>query len=200
MNRLPLFPTLLVLVAVPVMIGLGLWQLERRDWKEALLVRLEANSDASVIVLPASLDDPNGRLAFRRARVTCSEVRPSRPGAARAVNGRSGYRQQLWCRPAAGEPVLVALGVAQRPDVRAPVAPGASFTGPLVPRDGDPPDDPNFLLVAETPVPPLLAEAPPSPDTIANNHLGYAIQWFGFAATLALIYAVYVRHWLKSRP
>ena len=38
-RRLPVIPTLLVLVAVGIMIRLGFWQLDRLEQKEALLAR-----------------------------------------------------------------------------------------------------------------------------------------------------------------
>ena len=37
MRRIPVIPTIVVLLAVATMIGLGVWQLERLQWKEALL-------------------------------------------------------------------------------------------------------------------------------------------------------------------
>ncbi|HXG80661.1 MAG TPA: SURF1 family cytochrome oxidase biogenesis protein, partial [Sphingomicrobium sp.] len=36
-RRLPLVPTILVGFAIAVMIGLGIWQLDRREQKQALL-------------------------------------------------------------------------------------------------------------------------------------------------------------------
>ena len=36
-RKLPLVPTILVAGAVAVMIGLGVWQLQRAKWKEGLL-------------------------------------------------------------------------------------------------------------------------------------------------------------------
>ena len=33
-----------------------------------------------------------------------------------------------------------------------------------------------------------VGSAPPSPDSIPNNHLAYAIQWFLFAGFAAVIY------------
>ena len=39
MRRVPVLPTLLVLGAVAIMIGLGVWQLHRLRWKEELLAR-----------------------------------------------------------------------------------------------------------------------------------------------------------------
>ncbi len=37
MKRLPFWPTLIVGIAIAIMIGLGVWQLQRMAWKEALL-------------------------------------------------------------------------------------------------------------------------------------------------------------------
>jgi cytochrome oxidase assembly protein ShyY1 len=48
-------------------------------------------------------------------------------------------------------------------------------------------------LVSEEPGPGLVASAVPSPDSIPNNHLSYAIQWFLFAAAAALIYDLALR-------
>ncbi|MFN3452098.1 MAG: SURF1 family cytochrome oxidase biogenesis protein, partial [Sphingorhabdus sp.] len=39
MNRLPIIPTILVTLAVATMIGLGVWQLQRKAQKDALLSR-----------------------------------------------------------------------------------------------------------------------------------------------------------------
>jgi len=195
MKRLPLLPTLIVALAVPVMIGLGIWQLERAEWKGALLARLEANARAPLIDRPARLEDA---LGFRRVRTRCREVEPREPTAARAVSGQAGYRQVIWCRDGRGEPLLVSVGVAPAPTIRVSVEPGTAFVGPLVPRSDRSPGDPRFLLVAEAPVPPLRAEAPPTPDTIPNNHLAYAAQWFFFAATLSAIYGVYLRRWFRA--
>ena len=189
MKRLPLVPTLIVLLAVPTMIALGFWQLSRAEWKEALLARLEANATAPTIDAPAALAARKDELSFRRVRARCAAVVELDPTAARSVDGATGYRQLIRCERAPGEPLLVSLGVATDPTARVGVAPGAAFTGRLVPRDGAP----VFLLVSETPVGALAAEAPPGPDTIANSHRGYAVQWFLFATMLSVIYGLYLR-------
>lgn len=186
-RRLPLGPTLLVLIAVPVMIGFGIWQLERREWKEALLARLAANATAPMLTLDRAPAEADG---FRRALADCRALTaPAIAGAAPTVDGRDGFRHTARCTLADGSTVLVSLGVGRDPmqTVAAPAT--RSFAGRLVPRAGDP----AFLLVAETPAAGLVAEAPPGPDSLPNNHLSYAIQWFAFATTLAIIYLVYVR-------
>lgn len=193
MKRLPLLPTLIVAIAVPIMIALGVWQLQRADWKEGLLARLEANTRAPLIDRPTYLAADRDRLSFRRVRTICREVRPWEPSAGRSVDGRAGYRQQVWCGEGAGDPLLVSVGVTANPAQRPMPPAGTAFTGPLVPRDGRPAREPTFVLIAETPVAPLAAEAPPTLDSIPNNHRGYAVQWFLFAAVLTGIYFIYLR-------
>lgn len=184
MRRLPFLPTLIVALAIPAMIALGLWQLRRAEWKAGLLAELAANVAAPVVDAP---DDLSG-LAFRQVRVDCARLTLVSPTAARSADGRSGYRQTARCDRADAEPVLVSLGVASRPQP-VPLPANRRFTGSLVPRDGVP----AFLLVSEAPAPGLAAEALPSTDTIPDNHRAYAVQWFAFAAILAVIYGLYLR-------
>ena len=201
MNRPPFLPTAIVALAVPALAMLGVWQLERAEWKAGLLERLAANAQAPAIGKPADLMSRRDEFSFRRVRTTCREVRPWSPSAARSVDGRAGYRQQIWCHEGQGEPLLVSLGVAANPALKVMPAPGATFTGPLVPRSPRSPEDPPFVLIAEAPVAPLAAEAPPTLDGIPNNHRAYAVQWFLFAAILAVIYVVWLRQRVrKSAP
>ena len=193
MKRLPLLPTLIVALAVPMMIALGVWQLQRAEWKEGLLARLEANTRAPVIDRPVDLAANREALSFRRVRTICREVRPWEPSAGRSIDGRAGYRQQIWCGEGAGDPLLVSVGVTANPAQRPMPSAGAAFIGPLVPRDGHPAGEPAFVLIAETPVAPLAAEAPPTLESIPNNHRGYAVQWFLFAVVLLGIYGIYLR-------
>ena len=67
-----LIPTLMTLVMLPVLIGLGAWQLERKHWKEDLIARLAAGRAAA----PVSLKDVWDRyrkgenVEYTRVRVT----------------------------------------------------------------------------------------------------------------------------------
>ncbi len=46
----------------------------------------------------------------------------------------------------------------------------------------------------------LETVAPPSLDSISNNHRSYAIQWFMFAGIAALIYGLALRlRWKKEQ-
>ena len=59
---------------------------------------------------------------------------------------------------------------------------------------------PGPRLVADPPLGGLAANAAPDPSEIPNNHLAYAVQWFLFAATALIIYAVAVWRRLSARP
>ena len=52
MKRLPVFATIVVGIAVLTMIALGVWQLQRRGEKEALIVRYAANLNLPPMTYP----------------------------------------------------------------------------------------------------------------------------------------------------
>ena len=55
-------------------------------------------------------------------------------------------------------------------------------------------------LVAASAPPGLEPVAPPSLDSVPNNHRFYAIQWFAFALIAAIIYGLALRlRWKKER-
>jgi surfeit locus 1 family protein len=53
-------------------------------------------------------------------------------------------------------------------------------------------------LVADPPLAGLEANAKPDPSNIPNNHLAYAVQWFFFALTALVIYALALRKRLAA--
>ena len=104
MRRLPLIPTLFVAAAVLTMIALGIWQLQRAQWKEALLADYNR-----AMALPAVDLDPllaSGRplpeLSFRRALVSCAarDV-PVEARAGRNLADTVGQAFTVPCRPGA---------------------------------------------------------------------------------------------------
>ena len=52
-GKLPIIPTILVALAVATMIGLGIWQLDRKKQKEALLASYAAAAGKPPIGWPA---------------------------------------------------------------------------------------------------------------------------------------------------
>jgi surfeit locus 1 family protein len=59
-----LWPTLMALVMLPILVGLGTWQLHRLVWKTELLATIAARMNGEPVPLPAAIDDPQA-WAFR---------------------------------------------------------------------------------------------------------------------------------------
>lgn len=86
-----LWPTLLTLAALAVLLGLGIWQLERQAWKAALIDRIEQRVDAPAVALPSTIDDPEawdyrpvrttGRFLHEETLHLLGRVHRGRPGA-----------------------------------------------------------------------------------------------------------------------
>lgn len=192
-RKLPLVPTILVGLAVAVMIGLGFWQLERREQKLALLESYRAAAGLPPIGWP-SLPPKEPLPLFRSATGNCLEVIGFRTAAGQNLNGEPGYLVIADCRTGVEGPgMAVELGWTKNPNA------GKSWRGGLVSGTIAPDSRSLMRLVAASPGPGLLASAPPSPGTIPNNHLSYAVQWFLFAGIAALIYVLALRQrWRKE--
>ena len=192
----PWLPTLMVLLALPALIGFGLWQLQRMHWKAGLLEQLQHNSSLPVADLPvdARIDD----LLFRKLRLSLvCDSKPSEMISGRSLRGATGYSTIFRCK-AGGHSFDVNAGWAERMPATPPPAPHGLQVGVLAPAAPSDPTTPGFYL--ETAAPPLSPSAPPTLDSIPNNHFSYAMQWFSFAAILAVIYGLWLRRWLAQRP
>lgn len=174
------------------MVGLGVWQLQRKSEKEALLARYEAAAGLPEIAWPrfAAADDPH---LFRRATGFCLEVTGWRTSAGQNLRGETGWSHIVGCRTGAEGPGMqVDMGWSKNPAVK-PRWAGGAVRGTIVP-------DPmhRIRLVSAVPAPGLVASAAPSSESIPNNHLLYAIQWFFFAAAATVIYMLALRR--RSPP
>lgn len=181
-RRLPILPTLLVLIAAGVMVRLGFWQIDRLHQKEAMLARYQAartmNADAAFPADPAAAQ----AVLYRHARVDCLQVIDRSARAGENAKSEPGWAQMARCKLASGGEGLIVLGWSQSPD--APVWGGGVVAGTIAPGP---------RLVADPPVAGLAANARPDPANIPNNHLAYAAQWFLFALTALVIYALALR-------
>ena len=204
-RRWPLVPTLVVVLAVAVMIALGVWQLQRKTEKEALIALFQRNTAMSSTVAYPKLPPVSDAVLYRKSSVVCLEpVRwDPRSGTDRA--GRSGIRMIADCRTGAEGPgVLVDVGTSD--DFTPPKWSGGTVQGTIVPG----PEQPTVMarmmgkaaparamLIADTPVAGLRASAVPSAEDTPNNHLAYAVQWFLFAGAALVIFVLAVRHRLR---
>lgn len=240
-RRSLLLPVVVIVAAMALLIGLGVWQLERKAWKEALIATLEQR----LAQPPAPLPDPasgggldQGDWEFRRVRFTArvrhddealvytsgSPLRPdvSGPGywvfapAALAGGGlvavNRGFVPQGRHDPAAraqsqsSDPVEI-TGVLRWPEPRSAFLqaddPGrntffardhraiaaAKNWGPVLP----------FYVEQEAPIPPGgLPKPGPLKINLRNEHLQYALTWFGLAAVLAALSWVWLRSWRQE--
>lgn len=186
MRRLPLLPTLVVAAAVAAMIGLGVWQLQRKARKEALLARYAAAQTLPPIALPANVD-PKDPPLFRRASGLCLSVAGWRAESGRNLKDEAGWVHIASCRTGAEGPGFQAvMGWSANP--ASPDWKGGRVSGVI----GSDRTHVIRLFAAEA-APGLQPAKPPSLDDIPNNHLVYAIQWFFFAGAALVIYVLALR-------
>lgn len=204
-RRWPIIPTILVLAAVATMVALGVWQLQRKDEKEALIALHERNMAMSSPVAYPQLPPVPDAMLYRKSSVTCLEpVRwIQRSGTDR--KGQSGIRMIADCRTGAEGPgVLVDVGTAEDfvpPKWNGGTVAGTIVQGPeqatLIERLTGAAVPARAMLVADVPAEGLRASAVPSASDAPNNHLAYAGQWFLFAAAALIIYILAVRRRLR---
>jgi surfeit locus 1 family protein len=203
------------LLLAAVLAGLGVWQVERRAWKLALIDRVEAR-----LAAPARPAPPRARWATitdddAYARVTATGTwRAAPPVLTQAVTDFGAGYWVLSPLDTAGGTILVNRGfvpTGDRKQITAPSGP-ARITGLLrvtepdggFLRDNDPADDRWYsrdtAAIAHArrlgPVAPYFIDAEALPGTqwprggltvvrFRNNHLVYALTWFTLAAMMA---------------
>ncbi len=189
-----------------VLIGLGIWQLQRREWKHTLIARLEAAKTLPPLEPNDYFNAMIGKqsVQYRRAELPCSpgDVLPYDLKGGSSATGTSGYLLLVSCRPNRKAPDIVAVaGWTMRPDAAAVLLHvDTVFKGLIIEHPyGKAPGRPQFMLIPDTAVPPLVPSQMPSPQDLPDNHLSYAGQWFGLAVTLAVIYGLWLRRAL-GRP
>lgn len=194
-RRLPIIPTIIVLAAVATMIGLGVWQLQRARWKEALLARYAQADKLPPIAFP-TVPLRNERLPlFRHATGVCLRVIGHRAQAGENRAGDPGYVQIVDCATGAEGPGMsVEVGWSQNPNAK------VNWTGGPVSGIIAPDRKMRMRLIAASAPAGLEPSAPPSLSTIPNNHRSYAMQWFSFAVIALVIYGLAVRKRWNENP
>ncbi|MEY4670282.1 MAG: hypothetical protein RLZZ415_161 [Pseudomonadota bacterium] len=192
MRRLPIFSTLLVLAAVGVMIALGLWQLDRKAQKEAMLARYAVAQTLSAEVPWPSNPAEQELALFRRTTLDCRVAGKDAPLAGYDRRGTVGWAHAVTCVLPNGARAEVVLGWAK--DLAERQWAGGRVQGVIAPGAGH-----AVRLIADPPMAGLAASALPDPKTIPNNHWSYAIQWFLFAGVALVIYALALRKRLAAR-
>ncbi|MFC4256119.1 SURF1 family protein [Altererythrobacter xixiisoli] len=180
--KIPVLPTIFVLIAVAIMIALGVWQLQRSEWKAALLNRYAAAQtlpqDAA---WPRNAQEQEERL-YRHTSLACVRVLGFEAIAGRSARGESGWAHVARCQLPNGAKAPIALGWSRDP--ASPEWTGGTVGGFIAPAGEE------VRLVAEPAQAGLEQLARPDPADLPNNHMSYAVQWFLFAVTALVIYAI----------
>ncbi len=222
--RFPWGLTIVCALAFALLCGLGVWQVQRMQWKNGLVDQAEASAaiPSAPLASVMALHDP----AFRKVAVDC-------PGLATAAfvelqtihDGEPGVRLISACRPNdfPAEFLIdrgfVAATISARPPVAASAAPFrvvaelretpppgpmalAEDKGRFFARDnpgmaralGVAEPDPNTLFALTSSNPEWQALQPSAPPAaFSNNHLGYALTWFGLALAVVGFYIALLR-------
>jgi len=183
-TRLPILPTLIVLIAAAIMIRLGVWQLARLHEKETMLAQYGA-AEADRSVHPWAGGEPLP-VPYSHVATTCAKVNGVAAQAGENTQGQPGWAQVASCTLAAGSPARVVLG--WTPDPQVVRWGGGPVTGIYVDRGKA-----GALVYTDPPQAGLQPIARPDPRELPNNHLAYAVQWFAFAGVALVIYGIAVR-------
>jgi len=230
-----LWPTLISLPIFVFALGLGVWQMERREWKLNLLERIALNQAAAPIPLDELLThDP---LAFEYGRVKLAGtflhdkefdlgarsrknevgiqiVTPVRTDDGKIVLFDRGFVPSAKKDPPTRAEGQVAgkvelTGIVRRSQVQRQFAPDNvpdknvwfHVDVPLMRKMAggkpDPSLDSFFLEADATPNPGGLPIGGQTRLDIPNDHLQYALTWFGIALAMAGVYLAY--HWENGR-
>ncbi len=222
-----LWPGVMTAAMLVVLLGLGTWQVERLRWKQDMLAQIARAETAPAVPLPAEPDpftkvQVTGHLRDDLAASYGAEVRDTPTGTqlgtqlivplerehGEAILVDRGWVPNKRRRPIAQPNGGVTLEGYVRPGERAglfsatdnpatrefytldPVAIGAALGLTRVAP---------FVLVAMGPAPPERYPDPPRHlPRPPNNHLSYAITWYGLAVALVVIFILWARKVLSE--
>lgn len=224
------WPTVFTVPALALLIALGVWQLERLNWKLGVIHNIQERASAAPMALPPNDRIDADALEYRRVRVSGRFQHDKELHLlSHTYRGNLGYHLYVPLVRSDGGTVLINRGwvPADRKDAASRLSsqPAGEVTVDGFVRKGwprgwfVPENEPAKNLwfygdlaamqrTAGITAPPIFVEAGPTPEgtlpiggqtrlEIPNNHLQYALTWFGFAVLLAVIYVLYHRK-LKS--
>lgn len=219
MSRL-IFPLIFGLAGTVVLVWLGVWQLQRLEWKETALAEIEARIGAAPVALPDAPDPIQDRFVPVRVSGTTGDRDVLVQASLKRVG--PGYRVIAPFTTREGRRILLDRGfmrAARKTDPRPPVS--MTVEGNLHwpdEVDGFTPDpdvaaglwfvrdvpaiaahldtEPVLLIVrATSTAQPGIVPLPVDSGGIPNDHLQYAVTWFGLAA----VWLVMTGFFLRSR-
>ncbi len=208
MNRRLIFPVLLGLAGVGVLCSLGVWQVQRMQWKAGILAEITARIAAAPVALPGVPDPVGDRYlpVFVEGQFIDRDI----DVLSSTRDGGPGVRVIAGFQTVDGRLIMVDRGYLPEDQRMAPRGTAAvRVVGNLQwPVDGDqytPPPDARTglwfsrdvglmaaklgaeatLIVAREPTGDGIQPMPVDTSGIPNDHWGYAITWFSLAAVWA---------------
>jgi surfeit locus 1 family protein len=191
-------PFIMFLLMEITLISLGVWQLQRKEWKEAILASREKNANLPAFFLSHS-NQVTPDMEYRRVNTLCF-YRPTDTYSMEGFDEKSAIATRWFVKCSGPSQVVIDLGWGSK---TSPLYGGAAIA-PVSGRirhwplqsaaqamGGIKPISPkNFVA-------PVAAFYVQSGDTLppppANNHFAYAMQWFIFAGVLLVIFTIWAR-------
>jgi surfeit locus 1 family protein len=247
MMRRLIAPALATLAGLVILVSLGVWQVNRLAWKEALIARVAERIEAEPVAAPGPPTWPSLDLAeeeYRRVVVHGRYINSQEIHVIHTLTGPKGpvgglgFMVMTPLETDAGwiawinrgfvprekkygstrpegliESETTVTGLLRQPHGRSWFMPGDGFSDNQW-LSRDPKAWAPWVILPTSLVAPYIIDAdydpnlpgglPQGGETIAsfsNNHLGYAITWFGLAAALVVVFALYARRSLsRERP
>ena len=200
-------PLLFGIVGCAVLVSLGLWQVQRLAWKEGILAEIEARIHSAPEALPLAVTETDrylpvaleGKIGADALRVLVSQKQVGAGylvvSAFEMADGRRVLLDRGFVRLEAAIPeggAVAVKGNVHFPDERVSATPENDEAKNIwfardVTRMAEVLGTEPVLVVAREVSPPEAGIAPLPVDTahIPNDHLGYAVQWFGLAVVWA---------------
>tara|TARA_R110002051_G_scaffold70726_1_gene127219 strand:- start:378 stop:1055 length:678 start_codon:yes stop_codon:yes gene_type:complete len=219
-----LFPVILGLGGVITLIWLGMWQLERLSWKVSILDDINARLTSEPVPLPVSPKEAADE--YMAVALAGTVVGPELRVLVSGTAAGTGYRAIRAFEMLDGRRVLVDVGLLPL-DETAPPPTGAvgTLTGTLIWPDDVNSSTPApdlakniwfgreveamsaalqtepLMVVARTlaPADPRTTLLPVDTAGIKNDHLLYAITWFGLAFVWAIMSLFLISRTLRSK-
>ncbi|MBC7736370.1 MAG: SURF1 family protein [Candidatus Saccharibacteria bacterium] len=208
-------PLLIGVIGAAILVGLGVWQMSRMVWKQAMLDEISAMMVQAPVALPAVVDAEHDRY---RGVMVSGRFTGDAVFKLDSLEGQGpGKRVIAVFETTGGRRVLVDRGLwLDGTDAEPKLAHGAQVTGNLDwPRETDsftPPPDAKtglwfardvpamaamlgtepVLIVARKSTGDGIVPAPVDTSSIPNNHWQYVVTWF----SLALVWLGMTAYWL----